>query len=147
MTEPQQRTAVVQAALGWMGTPYHHHARVKGVGVDCAQLLCGVFEACALVPPVDTGHYPADWHLHHSEEMFSAWLQRYAHLRAPGAAPQLGDVLLFKFGRTYSHGSVVVQAAPEVIVIHSYIKRGVHLSRLSEAPLEGRDTQHWSLWP
>lgn len=34
----EQRAAVAQEALAWLGTPYHHHARIKGVGVDCAQI-------------------------------------------------------------------------------------------------------------
>jgi hypothetical protein len=59
-----------------MGTPYHHHARIKGVGVDCAQLLCGVYEAAGLVPHIETGHYPHDWHLHRGEELFAGWLDR-----------------------------------------------------------------------
>jgi hypothetical protein len=37
------KRAQVQEALTWLGIPYHHHARVKGVGVDCAQLLCAVY--------------------------------------------------------------------------------------------------------
>jgi hypothetical protein len=46
------RAAVVKEALTWLGTPYHHHARVKGVGVDCARLLCAVYEASACVPHI-----------------------------------------------------------------------------------------------
>jgi NlpC/P60 family putative phage cell wall peptidase len=33
---------VVNAARTWLGTPYHHQGRLKGVGVDCAGLLVGV---------------------------------------------------------------------------------------------------------
>ena len=36
------RAAVVAEAIAWLGTPYHHRARIKGVGVDCAQLALGV---------------------------------------------------------------------------------------------------------
>jgi hypothetical protein len=68
--------AIVTEARAWMGTPYHHHARIKGVGVDCAQLLCEVYEAVGLVPHIDTGHYPHDWHLHRGEELFMEWLDR-----------------------------------------------------------------------
>jgi cell wall-associated NlpC family hydrolase len=145
----EQRRAVAGEAASWIGTSYHHHARIKGVGVDCAQLLCAVFETVGLVPPIDTGHYPVDWHLHHSEEIFSHWLTRYAHLRSPGAAPQIGDILLFQFGRTFSHGSIVVGRDSDgtLLLVHSYVKRGVILSRLTEDPLAGRALQHWSLWP
>lgn len=36
------RAQVVQAARSWLGTPYHHQARLKGVGVDCVGLVIGV---------------------------------------------------------------------------------------------------------
>lgn len=142
--EQQQRETVAQEAREWIGTPYHHHARIKGVGVDCAQLLCGVFGACSMVPSIDTGFYPVDWHLHHSEELFSGWLERYAVQRDASATPALADVLLFKFGRTFSHGSIYVG---DGLLVHSYVGRGVILSRADEEPLDGRAIQRWSLWP
>ena len=137
----EQREAVACEALTWLGTPYHHHARIKGVGVDCAHLLCGVFEAVGLVPHIDPGNYAVDWHLHRNEEVFSGWLEKYAH--AAVAPIRLGDVLLFRYGRTFSHGSIYVGNAH---FIHSYIGRGVILSRLDEDPLAGREYQHWSFW-
>jgi cell wall-associated NlpC family hydrolase len=136
------REAVVTEALTWLGTPYHHHARIKGVGVDCAQLLCAVFEAVGLVPHIDAGFYPVDWHLHHSDELFSNYLARYATQQPPGTAPQLGDVFLWRFGRTFSHGSIYVG---DGVLVHSYIGRGVTLSRFTEDPLDGRPHQHWSI--
>ncbi len=140
-TVQQQRQAVAQEALTWINTPYHHHGRIKGVGVDCAQLLCAVFEDCGLVPHIDAGFYAPDWHLHRGEEVFSAWLAKYAK---PGTGlPDIGDVVLFRYGRTFSHGSIYVGAD---LLIHSYIGRGVILSRLDEDPLAGRETQHWSFW-
>lgn len=33
----------VAEAITWLGTPYHHQGRVKGVGVDCGTLLCEVY--------------------------------------------------------------------------------------------------------
>lgn len=142
-TEASQREAVAIEAVTWLKTPYHHHARIKGVGVDCAQLLCAVYEACGLVQPVDPGTYAVDWHLHHSQEVFSGWLEKFATLRPAGSPLQKGDVCLFKFGRCFSHGSIYAGSG---LFIHSYIGRGVILSRPTEDPLEGREMQHWSLW-
>ena len=31
----------VAEALTWLGTPYHHQGRVKGVGVDCRSIQHG----------------------------------------------------------------------------------------------------------
>ena len=135
------RRAVVAEALTWIGTPYHHHARIKGVGTDCAQILCAVYEACGLVEHVETGFYPPDWHLHRGEEMYAAWLSRYCTRLPDTAAPQPGDVSLFKFGRCYSHGAIVVDGG---LLVHAYIGRGVILSAPWEEPLEGRPVQHWT---
>lgn len=138
----EARRAVVAAALDWLGTPYHHHGRIRGVGVDCAQILCAVYEACGLVPRVDPGVYATDWHLHRSEEVYADWLGRYC-TRLPGSArPQPGDVALFKFGRCFSHGAIVVDGG---LLVHAYIGRGVILSSPTEEPLEGRPVQHWTL--
>jgi len=41
---------VVDAARGWLSTPYHHLARLKGVGVDCIGLVIGVSRELGLVP-------------------------------------------------------------------------------------------------
>lgn len=138
-----ERADVATEALTWLGTPYHHHGRIKGVGVDCAQLLCAVFESVGLVPKIETGPYAVDWHLHHSEEVFSNWLAKYATLKPAGEVLQVGDVCLWRFGRTFSHGSIYVG---DDLFIHAYIGRGVILSRTNEDPLGGRQMQHWSFW-
>ena len=36
------REAVVTEAKTWIGTPFHHAARIKGAGVDCLMLLSRV---------------------------------------------------------------------------------------------------------
>lgn len=140
MTEAQQRSAVVAEALSWLGTSYHHHARIKGVGVDCAQILCAVYEKCGLVDPIDPGYYATDWHMHRNEEVYAGWCARYAK---QVQRPQIGDAVLFRFGRCFSHGGIVVAADT---VLHAYINRGVHLTRFCEEPLAGREMQIWSPW-
>lgn len=137
------REAVAAEALSWFGTPYHHHGRIKGVGVDCAMLLAEVYERCGLVEHVDAGFYAVDWHLHRSEELFEAWMARAGGRQVQ--TPAIGDVGLWRFGRTWSHGSIVV--AGDLQMIHSYIGRGVVLTRPTEDPLAGRAVQWWSVFP
>lgn len=38
-----ERAAIVAAARGWLGTPFHHQASLQGVGCDCLGLLRGVY--------------------------------------------------------------------------------------------------------
>lgn len=138
---PSVRASIVAEALTWLGTPYHHHGRIKGVGVDCAMLLAEVFERCGLVPHVDAGHYPHDWHLNRTEEIFLGWLQRCG--AKPVQTPAPGDVACLRFGRTYSHGAIVV--ADDGQMAHAYIGLGVVLTRPTEAPLAGRDVLYFTL--
>jgi len=141
-----QRAAVVAEALTWLNTPYHHHARVKGVGVDCAQLLCAVYEACGVVPHIDPGNYAHDWHLHRGEEVFIGWLEKVgAREVLTPERPAPGDVVLFKYGRAYSHGAVLAGTFGAVSVVHAYLGSGVIRSRLDEEPLNGRAVRFWSL--
>lgn len=43
------RAQVVATARSWLGTPFHHQARQRGVGVDCVGLVIGVARELALV--------------------------------------------------------------------------------------------------
>lgn len=142
MGEILKRAELVGEARRWLGTPYHHNGRVRGVGVDCAMLLAEVFETCGVVPRVEPGDYPHDWHLHRSEELFLGWLERLG-ARAVDA-PQPGDVGLWRFGRTWSHGGIVVDGEPSIV--HAYLGRGVIRTTLTEEPLAGREVGWWSLW-
>lgn len=45
------REQIVAEAREWVGTPYMHQARVKGVAVDCVGLLIGVARRLGLVAP------------------------------------------------------------------------------------------------
>ncbi len=131
---PEQRAAVVAEAKTWVGTPYHHHANVKGAGVDCAMILVEVYSRCGVVPYVDPRPYPVDWHLHRDEE-------RYLQLLLPHAVeifttPEPGDIMLFRFGRTWSHSAIVI-AYP--LVIHANRQdRGVVWGDASKSPLKDR---------
>lgn len=117
-TENEQRAALVEAARGWIGTPYHHRARVKGAGVDCAQLLIGVYAEAGVIEAFDTGEYPMDWMMHREEERFLAWVERYL---VEVETPSPGDVAIWRFGRTFSHGAIVTEW-PEFI--HAYRTAG-----------------------
>lgn len=118
--EAEQRATIVAEARSWLGTPYHHRAEVKGAGVDCAQLLHAVYRGCGLVPEIAIPPYPPDWHLHRGAERYlAAVLDHAVEIAGP---PLPGDIALWRFGRCFSHGAIVV-AWP--IVIHAYVGRRV----------------------
>lgn len=136
-----ERRAVVAEALTWMGTPWHHRARVKGAGVDCIQLLVGVYHACGLCPDIDTGDYPRDWMLHRDEERLLAGLGQYAvEIESPG----VGDIVVYRFGRCYSHAGIFT--GPREIV-HAYLEeRAVLLGDADGGRLAGRERKFFSVW-
>lgn len=67
---------VISEAMTWLGTPYHHQGRVKGVSVDCATLLCEVYEAVGLIDHYDPGLYTPDWHMHQLGQRYLGHIQK-----------------------------------------------------------------------
>jgi cell wall-associated NlpC family hydrolase len=122
LQEQQERLGVVQEALCWLGTPYHHMGRVRGAGVDCGMFLAEVFEGAGVMPHVTPESYPPDWHMHQEEERYLGLVQQ--HAKPVDRAPLPGDIVLYKFGQCISHGAIVL-AWPQVI--HAYIRLGVVL--------------------
>ena len=120
MTEAETRARIVEEARSWVGTPYHNMADIKGVGVDCGMLLVRVFVDLGLVEPFDPRPYTSDWMLHRSEEVFLTSLLDRA---TPVETPEEGDVILFKYGRCYSHGAIVARAEP-LTIIHAVLEYG-----------------------
>ncbi|WP_027237772.1 C40 family peptidase [Leisingera caerulea] len=86
---------VVQAARGWIGTPYVHQASCKGAGCDCLGLIRGLWrELCGAEPELPPA-YTMDWSEPQGAEVL--WQAAARHLAAKtlrDAAP--GDVILFR---------------------------------------------------
>jgi cell wall-associated NlpC family hydrolase len=115
------RTRIIQEARTWIGTPYHDHGGVKGVGVDCAHLLVKVYSAVGLVPEnINLPDYTPFWYLHSDSD----WgLEELAKYTQDVDVLEVGDILIFKFGRAYSHGCIVSCLSP-LTVIHAYGRCG-----------------------
>ena len=109
--EAELRAAVIAQARSWIGTPYHQQADVPGAGIDCAMLLVRAWVDAGIFQPFDPRPYPPNWHLHRSEERYLAWMQALAR---EVDAPQPGDVVIWRFGRCFSHGGIIVNAQMHV---------------------------------
>lgn len=123
---------VIEEAKTWLNTPYHGGAKIKGIGVDCGQLLIAVYENVGLLTAGECspGHYSNEWHLHRSEEKYLGWVEKFCD--PVTGEPQPGDIALFKFGRCVSHGGIVLEYPT---IIHAYIGLGVVMSNINEAIL------------
>jgi NlpC/P60 family putative phage cell wall peptidase len=141
MSESDQRAAVVAEARSWLRTPYQHHARVKGAGVDCGQILIAVYADAGVVADFDPGEYPSDWMFHRDQERYLGFVTERCR---PVETPKPGDIVLFKFGRCISHGGIVT-AWPEII--HAYHGHGVILDNVEQNPkLHSRLAGVYSPW-
>lgn len=148
MTIQEQRQAVLAEARRWLGTPYHHRGRIRGVGVDCAMLPAEVYAACGLIPKVAIAYYPPDWHLHRGGERYLGHVLANAH---PVLRPMPGDLCLWRFGRCLAHGAIVVSWP---VVIHAVAGLAVLEEDASTRPLlsqigesgKPREVRFFSLW-
>lgn len=125
--EKYERELVIKIAKEYLRTPYHHYGTVKGAGVDCLTLIIGIFKEAGLLRDVIVPKYSHEWHLHHSEEKYLNGLLKYSQ---EVEKPQPGDIALWKFGRCYSHGAIVIEWP---IIIHAYIGKGCVLEDVQTA--------------
>jgi NlpC/P60 family putative phage cell wall peptidase len=142
----QQRHRVVAEARRWIGTPYHNCADLRGIGVDCGMLIVRVFVDCGLCDPFDPRPYPPDWHLHRSDERYLGFV--FDRCREVDQA-QPGDVMVFRYGRCYSHGAIVTRAAPLTIVHAFWSARVVleeELARNAQLADPARRRRAFSYW-
>lgn len=113
-----ERLAVVREAQTWLRTAYHHAARVKGAGVDCATLLIEVFSAVGKIERFEPDFYPPDWHLHRDAERYLEHVYAHARELRDDERPLPADVVIVKYGRAFSHGAIVIDWP---LVIHAYV--------------------------
>jgi cell wall-associated NlpC family hydrolase len=123
---------VIAAARTWVRTPYHHMARVKGHGVDCAKLIIAAFVESGVNEDFDPGFYTPDWHHHRSQERYLEFIERYMvqidqdwndepfNKRIGFVAPP-ASVVVIKLGRTFSHSALVTEWPN---VIHANVHDG-----------------------
>ncbi|GER07176.1 hypothetical protein GCM10007972_18040 [Iodidimonas muriae] len=101
---------IVTAARRWLGTPFHHQGRVRGVGVDCAGLVIGVARELDLmcIDVTGYGHRPDDTEM---ERLVRAHLTEI-----PLAEAGLGDVLLLLIDGRPQHLAI----RTDIGMIHAY---------------------------
>ena len=108
------REAIVRCARGWLGTPYHHQASVKGAGCDCLGLIRGVWRELYGREPEAMPPYTRDWgNATGAETLIEAACRHLVALADVGeAAP--GDVLVFRMRDrgVAKHAGILISALP-----------------------------------
>jgi hypothetical protein len=114
-----QRSAVLDAALSWVGTRYHDNACVKGHGVDCAWLLMAPFNE-ALGLSLTVPRYPWQWYQaphvkpegipYKTEEWYTEGLELNGFVEIPENQVAHADIVASRpLGmRVYCHGGLIL---------------------------------------
>jgi NlpC/P60 family putative phage cell wall peptidase len=105
------RQAVIAAARGWLGTPYHDQASVKGAGCDCLGLVRGVWREIVGPEPEAAPPYSRDWGEAGPREVLADAAYRWLKPIALEDA-RAGHVLLFRMRRQAiaKHAGILVAA-------------------------------------
>lgn len=119
-------TALVEAARSYIGTPFHHQARAKGVGIDCVGLVvCAARDAGMDVR--DTSVYAREPDGRSLVEALSDQMDR-----VDGEARE-GDVMAFWVRRPDLPQHLGIRS--EHGIIHAMMRRRVAEHRLTGAML------------
>lgn len=97
------RADVVACARTWLGTPFQHQQRAKGVAVDCAGLVIGVARELGLVVrDFDVTGYSR----HPDGHSLLRWCREYmAPVREPDLQP--GDVIVVRYETRPQHMGII----------------------------------------
>lgn len=136
-----QRDTIVAAARQWSGTPYHHRACVPAVGVDCLMLIVAAYTTAGLLPVgLEIPAYSPDIMFHADDHSYLEAVLSYCD---EVDTPRPGDLALWKFGKSFSHGGIVT-AWPQII--HAYVLYGevVEMNALEDSRLARREVRFFS---
>ena len=142
--EKKARARILDEARSWIGTPFHDDARIKGAGVDCAQLVAAVYIASGVLPEFEVPRYTAQWFMHRSEEKLVEFVQRFGkEIAEEDALP--GDLVIYKIARAYAHAAIIVDWPNEII--HAHMPSRMVLRAMPKAgDLAGKPLKFFSLW-
>lgn len=136
-----QRDNILQAARAWIGTPYHHRARVLGAGCDCLMLIVEAYTAAGLLPiHLPIPEYPPDIMFHSDDSSYIDAVLSYCD---EVEAPRPGDLALWKFGKTFSHGGIV-SSWPKIIHAYAPFRQVLEMAVHEDARLMKRQVRFFS---
>lgn len=98
------RELVVAEARRWIGTPYLHQARAKGVAVDCVGLGIGCARALGLVPP----DFDVTGYTKHPDGRILIDKCDHYMTRIDAASMQHGDAVVVRFDSGPQHFGILV---------------------------------------
>lgn len=118
MNNMQQQ--IVDTARTWLGTPFHHQARVKGICCDCLGLVVGVVGELGMKDR--NGQLLAGYdEVVYSKEPDGAYLtQKLTDLLEETKEPQAGDLALFSVRDNPQHLAIITDYEGGLGMVHAY---------------------------
>jgi NlpC/P60 family putative phage cell wall peptidase len=104
------RADIISEAKTWIGTPFKHQGRIKGVGVDCAGLVIGI----AHVLQISTFDCTTYSHMPDGVTLRRLLGQHLRPKFVSGVHP--GDILLLRFDAEPQHLAILSDHG----IIHAY---------------------------
>ncbi len=106
------KSKIIKTAREWIGTPYHHQGRVKGVGCDCIGLIIGVAHELGLSSYNINGYSP------YPDGTKLLQLFRSECLEVDNYEP--GDILIFRIKKSPQHCGILAVNDWKLTIIHAY---------------------------
>lgn len=113
------REQIVTEARTWIGTPFHHQGRVKGVGGDCIAVIAKTAHNLD-ISQFDTVNYSRQPDPEEMGRLLDEHLDRITL-----AEVDLGDILWLKFERHAQHLGIVTQLEPTLMIVHAFNWPGI----------------------
>jgi len=122
---------VIAAARGWLGTPYHDQASLRGVGCDCLGLARGIWRDLVGAEPQAIPPYSRDWGETGAREVLADGA-RAMMIEIPLAEVEAGALVLFRMAPHAIAKHVGILTAHNSF-IHAYDRLGVIAEALTTA--------------
>ncbi len=123
---------LVEVARSWLGTPFHPHAAIRGVGVDCVHLLAEIYRETGLFAGYELPRYTMGGGDHADVSLVISWLEAHPRFRRIDLAFEAlaaGDLVTFRLGRVAHHVGLVLG---DRTFLHAIRDCGVLESRIDE---------------
>lgn len=136
------REEFIELARTWVGTPYHHQACIKGVGVDCVGFIKGAAYEAGLLTKEEFDSLPTDYSTQPSGGLLRAGCSVYLTIVDPISNLDVGDVLLMRLEKEEQHLALLSQLHPYPYIMHCH-RSGVLEHRI-DTTLRNKVTGVWT---
>lgn len=128
---------MVVAARGWIGTPFRHMGKTKGIEADCVGLILGAGREAGVLD-----YQPRAYHVNIDCDYLGRCLRDVARPLTPAEPSEAGDLLQFTVGDQPQHLGIFTG---EGTFLHAWETAGVVAETRLGGWWEGRIAARWRL--